>query len=72
MLCLSSRCVLLYYLYEELAGLTSDSEISKTSDIQQFLPMADGSTLTSVAAHVYNSSWTRGQLQSTAKNGVVD
>lgn len=40
------------HLCEELVELTSDSEISKTSVTPQFLPTADGSTLTSVAAHV--------------------
>jgi hypothetical protein len=52
--------------------LTLNSGISKMSDTPQFLLMADGSTLTSVDPHVFNSSWTRGRHPLTTKNDVDD
>jgi hypothetical protein len=62
------------YLWSDgrIVWLTLGSGIFKMSDTPRFLLMADGSTLMSVAAHVFSSSWTRGRLQLTAKNGVDD
>lgn len=60
------------YSNGRIVWLTLGSGIFKMSDTPQFLLMADGSTLMSVAVHVFSSSWTPGRLQLTAKNDVDD